>query len=209
MRFLPSLSLCLLGSVPLFGTLLQDPPSPPPIPGGDEPEEEYELPPLLKYRQERRDAIVENLEGAWDLVRYIEEATVFQEGVVGFAMFSNGYMSLIITSFARDTSDNSELLMVQTGSYHYRISDLATLQTSTILGVDNYETGYPGFEPTGSAREFEVTVDETRLELRHPDGARLEFLRRPDPIFPERTILNLQRRSRHGGIVDDDYGRDY
>ena len=191
MRIPPSVSALLIAVVP-FGPSLATTFQPNSLAAQDEAAAEAEpLPakprefPLNRLKQFTRDRQLNGLEGAWRLYSYQESRNpVSSDEIVGNAIFGGGFMTLVIHATGYDDATGEESDMGQAGIFRFEVNEFSNLQTITILAHASPPSLSPyerviGLLPEaqGAFREYGLSVQPDRVELRHHTGTRLTFVR--------------------------------
>lgn len=154
--------------------------------------------PLNRLKQIHREQQISGLEGAWRLHAYQDGPNpVSSDEILGNAIFADGFMSLMIhaTGYDDDTGEESDL--AQAGIFRFAVNEYSNLQSITILAhasppsISAYERviGLQA-EPAGSLREYGLSVQSGRVELRHHTGTRLTFIRMPTAQL---SVLEIAR----------------
>ena len=177
------------------------------------------LAPFTAYREEERAKNEQLISGAWRLAR-VETRSDRLGGrdIRGFAMFQDGYMSLVLIGeqvVEGFLTVDQVATQIQAGMYRYRVSDLETLQTASIMGFANPDSFDLVFEQVNEPREFLMELSETELRLNHPNGHWFVFTRMQSGIFPVEAVRALERNRAgrdttpdwdpDGGDYDEDY----
>lgn len=121
--------------------------------------------------EQRTDQMDQLLVGAWRLASYHDiNNDILPGDVVGYALFVDGFMSIELHgALAGDTVLDEDFFVA--GTYRYKWDDAARLSLSTLIGSTNYnEFEEIEFVPPGTARDYEVRVDEAGLELTRLDS---------------------------------------
>jgi hypothetical protein len=126
--------------------------------------------------------------GAWQLTKgEIPDLGTAGSGVVGYAMFIDGYMSLEIHVLA-NSGRNYQDPNFQSGTHRWKIGDTSLLESFSLIGAHNSSdtVGEFDFEPPGIRREYKVEIDGDRLTLLRTDRkVRLTFMRLGKLRFPD------------------------
>ncbi|MFT5286823.1 MAG: hypothetical protein ACI8TQ_002996 [Planctomycetota bacterium] len=205
MRISPSVSALII-SVVIFGpkTAVAFAPSVSTATAQDEVPAEVPEPvverefPLNRLKRLQREEQLSGLEGAWRLHAYQDGPNpVSSDEIVGNAIFADGFMSLMIHATGYDDDSGEESDLAQAGVFRFAVNDYSNLQSITVLAhasppsFSAYER-VVGLQPesTGSLREYGLSVEPGRIELRHHTGTRLTFIRMPTA---ELSVLEIAR----------------
>ena len=191
------LSLILFGAFSFWGasTALQEP-------AGQDAEAD-EKTPFTSFEERTRAQLAEDIVGAWILTSFENPLSPIETSTLsGFASFQDGFMTLVLRGYIdeRDAFGDTQATYVQAGAYRYRIDELGSLQTMTVLGFDNgAEYEFIDFEPSGTVREYRASLERDygavseslQLVLRNADGAEFRFSQVSSEQFPEEAIREL------------------
>ncbi len=156
--------------------------------------------------EERSEQMDELIRGAWQLVAYHDiDGVILSSDVVGYALFVDGFMSIELHGALPETTILEDDFYI-TGTYRYKWDDAARLRLSTLIGSTNYnDFAVVEFIPPGTARDYEVRVDATSLELIRLDSrsgnknSRFEFNR-----LQSASPRSLMKRDFYGRLVPVD-----
>ncbi len=152
--------------------------------------------PLRGYDERSRSSLESQLEGLWMLRQFDDPANEDSLlNVSGFAMFtSDGYLSIHMQGATRADTFFGERadFWAQSELQRYRIDSFGRLQTASMLGFNNLnDSGDIDPFPSEAAREHELTLNGSLLELRHSGGVSLHFTRAGRGEFPPEAIRFL------------------
>lgn len=154
--------------------------------------------PITRFFQGETERLEEGVEGSWMVFNYVDPNIPAQEDVVsGFATFHGGFLTwiLAIDSAERRLFQLREFLILESGAYRYRFDEQANLQLASVMSfTNNNEDGELSREPSGTALEYFVTLQEDVLELRTPQGAVFSLRKIEAGEFPEAAIRRLESR---------------
>jgi len=183
----PTLVLAL-GAVLASGTRVQD---------ADEssPRESFK-----RIREEAARELREQILGAWRLTNFEHPAEpADQNNVAGFAIFTEGYMAIVLQ--ARRYREDTTLFLdhAQASAGKWQLQSYDRLQYASMVGHSNF-SGDMVFESGATPREMEPRiVDGKTLLLRRPDGALMTFTRlQASPFSSELLELIEDRRGLQG-----------
>lgn len=128
----------------------------------------------------------EGILGAWQLTRgEVPDLGVSSGGVVGYALFIDGYMSFEIHVIGRTGPDDMDYF--QTGTHRWKLEDNGTLETFSLIGTHNItEDEEFDFEEPGVRREYKVSMENDRMVLERSDRtSRFTFMRLGKLRFPD------------------------
>jgi len=165
------------------------------------------VPALLRHRKEQRDALIEGLRGAWRLVhhRQQDQRSALLGWEEGLFLFGDGFLTVQLRGVAFDSVLFIEVPAVLSGVHQYRVDEFRRLQLSSIIGHSSFGRELD-FEPTGSLREYEASIELDELTLRRQDGVVFVFERMAvEGAFPEDALQQLNfRRQPDGTILERD-----
>lgn len=125
--------------------------------------------------------------GAWQLTKgEIPDLGTTGSGVVGYALFLDGYMSCELHVFG-NTGGDSEDVFFQTGTHRWKLDERLTMETYSLIGTHNVtEDEEYDFEQPGERRTYRVGLEGDTLVLERPDRtARLTFRRLGKLRYPD------------------------
>lgn len=172
-------------------------------PSGQDADDSLGRDAFKRIQEEASSEVRENIVGAWRLTDFDHPIeNVDRSNVAGFAIFSEGYMAIVLHArrFADDPSIYADLAQATAGKWQLPSHD--RLQIATIVGHSNF-SGDLVYETGATPREYEPRViDANTLLLRRPDGALLTFARmRPSAFSPElQKILDDSRGQQAGEL---------
>ena len=163
---------------------------------GADPLDDPLMPPLQRYRRQRKVAIEKEIVGNWILMDFSDPNTPLSEEIVdGWASFHDGYLTMFLQmrTIERAIFSDTERRYFQYGSHRYRISEDLYLQTAVILASTNInEDRDILYETSGYPREFELTLVDNLLEMTNIEGITLKYRRVEPTEFPVEAIEELQ-----------------
>jgi hypothetical protein len=150
---------------------------------GQEPPQE---PDWLTKPELRAEYFREQLVGAWQLKSAKRGSEAFLGGrAAGYALFTEGFMSLELhVASSQNTAFDGTFF--QTGIHRWQIDSNARLETFSLIGTSSFTPDdIARFEPHGTRRQYELTLNANELVLRRTDGSsELSFMRLKNLAFP-------------------------
>ncbi|MEM7307093.1 MAG: hypothetical protein AAF682_10510 [Planctomycetota bacterium] len=204
MRKLTHLAPCLL-ALPLGALYLQEE-GDDPFGGGEQEDVKPATGTLARTFADERERLTEEIEGVWMVSSYEPAGRIIdQSNFQGFAMFQDGYLTLIsqARSFGAELLGDGLSLFVQGGAYRYRVDDFLSLQTAAIMGFSNFANeDQMQFEEPGFPGEYRVEINEssTTLALIKQDSTVIRMVRLTQTEFPDQAAqyLDLTRGGLYG-----------
>jgi hypothetical protein len=184
---------------------LQEPPKSPPDEGVEQPTSPYRR--GAKDADEQTAALTEALQGAWSLKRVVGPGVREEDGerARGFALFADGYLSILLHFIEAEPHPFDDPLIVQANVSRYHVRDADILQTITVMGHDTLSDAEVALEPTGQLREFRVSMlDPNELILTKPDDLQLVFGRIESTEFSEKAQQRFRDARRGRGLTTQD-----
>jgi hypothetical protein len=145
------------------------------------PEPDWTTRPELRAQYYR-----EQLVGAWQLRNAKRGTESFIGGrAAGYALFTEGFMSLEL-HVASNQNTAFDGTFFQTGIHRWQIDANARLETFSLIGTTSFTPDdVARFEPHGTRREYELTLNANELILRRTDkSSELTFMRIKNLAFP-------------------------
>jgi hypothetical protein len=133
------------------------------------------------------ERMTKEIVSAWQLVRCERPSEDLAHGdVAGYALFTEGYMSLEIHLQSQLIPADGEGVFFQSGVHRWRFDESARLETVGLIGVDNFNDDEEfAFESPGERRQFRAWVSGDELVLERTDTqTKLTFQRLGKLPFP-------------------------
>lgn len=154
-------------------------------------------PGLTAQQEDAKKELEEHLVGVWTLTTYRSQLrTADLQQVAGFAMFQDGYMSIIMQAQAIEPGDleGDIAFYFQAGTYRYQVSTRRTLQVASMLGFDNMNPeGEIQFIGNRSIREHPIVMNGDEMILSSTEGAQIGFRKLGPTGFPQSAVERIQR----------------
>src|SRR5262245_17816558 len=150
---------------------------------------------ITRFFQDETERLTKEIDGSWMLTEYTDpEQLDVAEGLNGFAMFHDGYLTLMtaLDGVTRRLFRYRSHIYLQAGTYRYRIDEQTNLQLSSVMLFSNdTDDGELEHHPAGQVFEFLAKLEEGVLELRDTTGLLMTSRKVSAGEFPESAIRKL------------------
>jgi hypothetical protein len=153
--------------------------------------------PLKAFQLEEAERFEREVQGAWILIEYDDpEELDLRDGVEGFAVFHDGFMSMTLQlrAFRSQLLGSREQLFVDSGAYRYRFAENGDLQTSSLMGFTNLNNDAQLLPLSAEVDEYIAKLENGQLSLRNTDDVLMTFRHVEAGEFPRAAIRRLDER---------------